>query len=122
MAKNIITPLNIATGGSLITSAAANSTGLVIKGASGQSVDVLQIQNTSSSILSGFDSGYNLFVNNTYYGFSVASGAPASTTYWKIATLPISSAGTYDHIIIDAILDDNWGSTNKAREIGRAHV
>ncbi len=55
----------------------------------------------------------NLYANKTTYGFSVVSSAPASITYWKIATLPATSAGTYDHIVLDAILDDNWGSAQK---------
>ena len=86
----------------------------IIRGALNQSGDLLQLQNNTPTTLSGFDSAANLFVNNTYYGFSITSPSPASTTYWKIATLPISTGGTYDHMIIDAVLDDGWGSTNKA--------
>ena len=55
----------------------------------------------------------NLYANKTTYGFSVSSAAPASITYWKIATLPTTSAATLDHIVVDAILDDNWSSSNK---------
>ena len=93
--------------------------GQVIRGVSGQSVDLLAIQNNSATVdgrttVSGFDSAANLFVNNTTYGFSTIIANPANTTFWKIATLPISNASTYDHIIVDAVLDDNWGSDQKA--------
>ena len=87
--------------------------GMAIRGTSGQTADLLVLQNNSTTSVSGFDSASNLFVNNTYRGFSTIVAAPANTTYWKIATLPISTAGTYDHIIVDALLDDSWGSNQK---------
>ena len=98
--------------------ATAGVIGVVVKGASGQTVDLLAIQNNSATVdgrttVSGFDSAANLFVNNTTYGFSTIVSNPANTTFWKIATLPISNASTYDHIIVDAVLDDNWGSDQK---------
>jgi hypothetical protein len=87
--------------------------GMAIRGTSGQTADLLVLQNNSTTSVSGFDSASNLFVNNTYYGFNTIVANPANTTYWKIATLPISTAGTYDHIIVDALLDDSWGSNQK---------
>lgn len=88
---------------------------VVIRQSSGATGDLLQIQNSSGSTLSSFDVIGNLFINKTSYGFSVSSAAPGSITYWKIATLPTSSAGTYDHVIIDAVLDDDWGSAQKVQ-------
>jgi hypothetical protein len=87
--------------------------GVAIRGTSGQTADLLVLQNNSTTSVSGFDSASNLFVNNTYRGFSTIAANPANTTYWKIATLPISTSGTYDHIIVDALLDDSWGSNQK---------
>jgi hypothetical protein len=55
----------------------------------------------------------NLYANKTSFASNIVSSGPGSITYWKIATLPVSSAGTYDHLIIDAVLDDNWGSDQK---------
>jgi hypothetical protein len=63
---------------------------------------------STSPTLSG-----TVVIDKTTYGFSVISAAPANVTYWKIATLPITSAGTYDHVVIDAVLDDSWGSDQK---------
>jgi len=34
--------------------------------------------------------------------------------YYKIATLPISSLSTYDNLKIEAIANDDWGSTNNS--------
>jgi len=114
MARKILTPLDITTGGNAITSSAIGVVPLTVKAASGQTADLFQIQNNSASPISGFDSAGNLFVNKTSYGSSIVSAAPGSVTYWKIATLPVSSGGTYDHIIVDTVLDDDWGSVQKA--------
>lgn len=51
----------------------------------------------------------------TSYGFAIQSVAPVSTSYWKIATLPITGSGTFDHIVVDAVLDDNWSAINKTQ-------
>jgi hypothetical protein len=50
---------------------------------------------------------------NTVYGWSKVDTAIAVNTYYKIAELPTSSNGTYDHVVIEGLLDDNWISTNK---------
>lgn len=34
---------------------------------------------------------------------------------YKIATLPVSSAGTYDHIVISGVVDSGWSGSTKAR-------
>jgi len=53
-------------------------------------------------------------INNTVWGWNSVLGYPTSTTYYKIATLPSSNSGTYDHIVIEGVFDDNWGSSQKA--------
>jgi hypothetical protein len=40
--------------------------------------------------------------NSSQYGNALLWSAPASTTYYLLATLPTSNAGTYDHLRIDA--------------------
>jgi hypothetical protein len=47
--------------------------------------------------------------NSSQYGNNILFSAPASTTYYLLATLPISTAGTYDHLKIDAMYG-LWGS------------
>ena len=59
--------------------------------------------------------GNSAQINNTVWGWSQVHGAPASTTYYKIATLPTSNAGTYDHIVINGVFDGDWSSFNKAQ-------
>jgi hypothetical protein len=41
--------------------------------------------------------------NSSQYGNNILWSAPTSTTYYLLATLPTSNAGTYDHIKIDAM-------------------
>ena len=50
-------------------------------------------------------------IKQTLWGHSFVQNAPASTTYYKIATLPISSAGTYDHVQIEGVLGGFLSST-----------
>ena len=114
MARSILTPFTFTTGGNTISSHSAGIIPLTIKGASTPTVDLLSIQNNSGTPLSGFDSAANLYVNKTTYGFSTIVANPANTTFWKIATLPATTLSTYDHIIVDAVLDDNWSSNQKA--------
>ena len=52
--------------------------------------------------------------SGSVFGHSFVASAPASDTYRKIATLPISSSGTYDHIIINVVADQNYQSANKS--------
>jgi hypothetical protein len=49
--------------------------------------------------------------NSSQYGNTLLFAAPASTTYYLLATLPTSSAGTYDHIQIDGV-GGGWGYTD----------
>ena len=100
---------------------------LKVKGIASQTGDLQQWQDSSANILakidaSGIETVQGLVVssqpaqiNNTVYGFSSSNASPSAATYWKIATLPISGNGTYDHIQIDAILDDNWFGSGKTR-------
>ena len=41
--------------------------------------------------------------NSSQYGNNIVFSAPTSTTYYLLATLPTSNAGTYDHLRIDAM-------------------
>ena len=52
--------------------------------------------------------------SGSVFGHSFVATAPASDTYRKIATLPISSSGTYDHIIINVVADQSYLSANKS--------
>jgi hypothetical protein len=56
----------------------------------------------------------SIYANKTSFASNIVSANPGSVTYWKIATLPTSSAGTYDHLVLDVVLDDDWGSAQKA--------
>jgi hypothetical protein len=96
-----------------VLSTSATNAGIIVRGAASQTADLLQIQNSSTTPISGFDAIGNLYANGTNYGFSTSIGAPASTTYWKIATLPATTLSTFDHVVVDAILDDSWGSAQK---------
>ena len=49
--------------------------------------------------------------NSSQYGNNILFSAPASTTYYLLATLPISTAGTYDHLKIDAMYGVWTGGT-----------
>jgi hypothetical protein len=49
--------------------------------------------------------------NSSQYGNNILWSAPASTTYYLLATLPISTAGTYDHLKIDAMYGVWTGGT-----------
>jgi hypothetical protein len=40
----------------------------------------------------------------------VAAGAPASAQYYLIATLPQSHGGSFDHIVIEGVFNNTWGS------------
>jgi hypothetical protein len=52
MARKILTPLDITTGGNAITSSAIGVVPLTVKAASGQTADLFQIQNNSASPIS----------------------------------------------------------------------
>jgi hypothetical protein len=114
MPKNILTSYTFSTGGNTITSHSASIIPLAIRSSSTTPTsDLLSIQTNGGTPLSGFDSAANLFVNKTSYGTSIVSSGPANVTFWKIATLPVSTAGSYDHLVLDVVLDDNWGSAQK---------
>jgi len=42
-------------------------------------------------------------------GYQYLWGAPASTTYYKFASLPASNAGTFDSLTIEGVLNQGWG-------------
>ena len=47
------------------------------------------------------------------YVWSVLGAAPASATYYQIATLVASSSVTYDHLQLDGVINTGWsGSSN----------
>jgi len=104
-------PASLPTGGGILY---VDTGALKYLGTSGSAQNIVSADGTINFTGDVSATG-GLYPGKTAYGFSVSSGAPASTTYWKIATLPISTAGTFDHIIVDAVLDDNWGSVAKAR-------
>ena len=46
------------------------------------------------------------------FGKSILSSSPGSDTYYKLATLPASSSGTYDHIVIEGVINGTWQSAD----------
>jgi hypothetical protein len=42
------------------------------------------------------------------FGKSILSSSPGSNTYYKLATLPVSDSGTYDHIVIEGVINGTW--------------
>jgi hypothetical protein len=110
-----ISPTSSGTGyGLFVKSGYSAAIGLLIRAVTSQTSDLLQMQNSAGTVISGFDAAGNLYANSTTYGFSAYATAPANDTYWKIATLPITNSSTYDHVVVDAVLDDAWGSTAKS--------
>jgi len=69
--------------GTIFVTPDASSLGMVVKGTSSQSVDMLQIRNSSDTVLSSFGSGGNLGIG----------GAATSTSKLNIQSIPTSSAG-----------------------------
>jgi hypothetical protein len=67
-------------GGQSITSEGTAIVPLVLKGASSQSVDLLQIQNSSSTVLGGFGNTGNLRVRSTVEFSAALNVAAASST------------------------------------------
>jgi len=59
MARSILTPLTITTGGNTITSSAAASVPLVLKGAASQSGSLLSFQNDSGTVIGNFTAPVN---------------------------------------------------------------
>jgi hypothetical protein len=45
------------------------------------------------------------------FGKSILSVSPGSDTYYKLATLPISTSGTYDHIVIEGVINGTWSAS-----------
>jgi hypothetical protein len=42
------------------------------------------------------------------FGKSILSTSPGSIAYYKLATLPSSNSGTYDHIVIEGVINGTW--------------
>jgi hypothetical protein len=80
----------------------STTVGALIRGAASQTADLQQWQNSAGTNLASITSAGFINVNSSQYGNAILFSAPASTTYYLLATLPISNAGTYDHIKIDA--------------------
>jgi hypothetical protein len=88
---------------------ATNTPLLMLTGSPTQNSNYLQIQNNSGSPVSSITSGGIFNTNSSQYGNTFLWAAPASTTYYLLATLPTTSAGTFDHIKIDAV-HGGWGA------------
>lgn len=43
-------------------------------------------------------------LSNSTFGNGFIVGAPVSTTYYKLATLPASTSGTFDHLTIEGVM------------------
>lgn len=97
-----------------VATASAAYTGIIIRGSVSQSGDYLQVQNSSNNVVSSITAGGVFNINSSQYGNTLLWAAPASTTYYLLATLPISSAGTYDHLQIEGI-HGGWGSGDFAK-------
>jgi hypothetical protein len=53
-----------------------------------------------------------LSYTNSSFGNGWSLAAPASTTYYKLATLPASSNSTFDDMVIEGVIG-GWGSVDK---------
>lgn len=69
--------------GTIFVTPDASSIGMIVKGTSSQSVDMLQIRNSSDTVLSSFGSGGNLGIG----------GSATTTSKLNIQSIPTSSAG-----------------------------
>lgn len=105
-----------------IYSNSASRVGSVIRSAASSTVNLQEWQNSSGTVLSAIDASGSftsvsqpIQVAGSTYGFNkVVAADIGATSYWKIATLPSSTLGTYDQINIDAMLG-GWASTGKTR-------
>ena len=70
MARNILTPFTFSTGGNSITSHTAASTPLTIKGAASQSASLLEIRNSSNTLLSYTLSNGDWVMPNLYNSYA----------------------------------------------------
>jgi hypothetical protein len=81
----------------------------------------VRVSSNSDSYLNGGNVGINntspqssLDVNGvtrtggSVIGKSILSVSPGTDTYYKIATLPISNSSTYDHIVIEGVINGSW--------------
>jgi hypothetical protein len=64
--------------GAAVQTGAATSTGLVVKGAGSQTADLVQLQNSSNQVLSGFDANGQLYLGR-------ASGLTGSSKFYNAA-------------------------------------
>lgn len=81
-----------------------------------QNKNINNIGITTSAILDASkDPGTGIGTDYTHsiFGNGWRLSAPASTTYYKLATLPVGSGGnTFDHLVINGVLG-SWTSTNQ---------
>jgi hypothetical protein len=81
-----------------------------------QNKNINNIGVTTSAILDASkDPGTGIGTDYTHsiFGNGWRLSAPASTTYYKLATLPVGSSGnTFDHLVINGVLG-SWTSTNQ---------
>jgi len=92
----------------------ATTTGFIIRGATSQTADLQQWQLTGGTTVTSISASGIFNTNSSQYGNTLLWSAPAATTYYLLATLPITSAGTYDHLQIEGI-HGGWGSTDFAK-------
>jgi hypothetical protein len=92
----------------------ATTTGFIIRGTTSQTADLQQWQLTGGTTVTSISASGIFNTNSSQYGNTLLWSAPAATTYYLLATLPITSAGTYDHLQIEGI-HGGWGSTDFAR-------
>lgn len=85
------------TGANTFQPASSSNTPVLVKGASGQSVDILDVENSSSSVLLKVTSGNNVAVTNTLTNtgqFSNTYNGAASTAAINVAPTTMYAAGT----------------------------
>jgi hypothetical protein len=63
--------------------------------------------NLSSGSTNGAGSG------GVVLGLKFAQANPGTATNYKIATLPVSNAATFEHLVLEGVFDSGWGSANK---------
>ena len=93
MARSILTPLLITTGGSIVTSSSATSIPFILRGATGQTSDLLQFQNDSNTVFSGMTSNGLIYSGASsptrFINFTLTAASASSTT---VATYTTSSS------------------------------
>jgi hypothetical protein len=113
----------LGTGGGLVSSVVGTTNEIAVSTAAGVATvsfaPNVVIPTPSSGV--AFTVNGNVYANNvnqqtqSLLGVGFVAVTLGSTTFYKIASLPVSASATYDSITIRASLNDAWGASNTTR-------